>query len=103
MTGPMKTSLDRLAASAADLAVEVRGDPGTEITGVTHDSRNVRPGDLFCCIPGAVSDGHLFARDAVEAGAAALLVERSLDHGVPEIVVTDARRAAGRCASEIYG
>ncbi|MGH2694031.1 MAG: UDP-N-acetylmuramoyl-L-alanyl-D-glutamate--2,6-diaminopimelate ligase [Actinomycetota bacterium] len=103
MTGAMKSSLDRLARAAGDLVVEIRGDAATEIFGLTHDSRQVRPGDLFCCIPGALTDGHLYAADAVNAGAVGLLVERVLEMGVPELVVSDARRAAGRCAAHLFG
>ena len=46
----------------------------TDISRVEYDSRKVLPGDLFCCIVGLLSDGHDFARQALEAGAVALLV-----------------------------
>ena len=58
--------------------LELRGDPRTEIASVTHDSRAVGAGDLFCCVPGSTADGHDHAPAAVAAGAAALLVERPL-------------------------
>ena len=51
------------------------------VGGISHDSRHVRPGDLFCCVPGVVSDGHAFALDAVERGAVGLLCE----HFIPEL------------------
>ena len=44
------------------------GDPDVEITSITHDSRQVDPGTCFACIPGAVTDGHDHAADAVAAG-----------------------------------
>lgn len=50
-----------------------------EITDVIYDSRKVRAGCLFVCIPGAKTDGHKYAADAVKAGAAALLVEREVE------------------------
>ena len=50
-----------------------------EVTSVTNDSRRVRPGALYACIPGARVDGHDFAAAAVGAGARALLVERRID------------------------
>ncbi len=50
-----------------------------EITDVIYDSRKVRAGCLFVCIPGAKADGHKYAADAVKAGAAALLVEREVE------------------------
>src|SRR5215469_8541179 len=49
--------------------LETVGDPSAvEVGGISHDSRRVVPGDLFCCVPGEVSDGHRFAREAVERG-----------------------------------
>ena len=49
-----------------------------EITDVIYDSRKVQEGCLFVCIPGAKADGHMYAADAVKAGAAALLVEHEV-------------------------
>jgi UDP-N-acetylmuramoyl-L-alanyl-D-glutamate--2,6-diaminopimelate ligase len=81
-------------------ALEVTGDP--DIRGVTHDSRRVGDGFLFCCLPGTDVDGHDFAAAAVRAGAAALLCERALDVDVPQVVVTDARRAMARVAANYW-
>jgi len=75
--------------------LEMRGDPRTEIASVTHDSRAVGPGDLFCCVPGSTSDGHDHAPAAVAAGAAALLVERPLGLPVAEARVASVRAAMG--------
>ena len=56
--------------------LETVGDPSAvEVGGITHDSRRVVPGDLFCCVPGLVSDGHRYAREAVERGAIGVLCE----------------------------
>lgn len=73
------------------------------ITGVAYDSRKAGPGHLFCCIPGLVTDGHLFASEAVAAGAVALIAERPLSLGVPELIVDDARPAAAVAAATFYG
>lgn len=54
-----------------------------EITNLANDNRRVTPGTLFFCVPGFTRDGHDFAPDAVERGAAAHVVERSLDLNVP--------------------
>ena len=89
-----------LARAAGDLLVEA--PPDLNITGLAHDSRAVQPGDLFFCVPGLKRDGHDFAAGALAAGAGALVVEHPLDVG-PEVVVSDARRAAGRIAAEFYG
>jgi UDP-N-acetylmuramoyl-L-alanyl-D-glutamate--2,6-diaminopimelate ligase len=90
--------LERLIA--AELAGEAAS---TEITGLAYDSRTVRPGDLFFCVSGFHSDGHDFAEQAVEAGAAALVVERRMGLGIPEIVVESARRAMAAVAARFYG
>ena len=69
-----------------------------------HDSSEVRPGALFCCVVGQHDDGHDHAAAAVAAGAVALLVERPLDLGVPEIRVRRrAVRALGPVASLVHG
>ncbi len=77
------------------------------ITDVTHDSHQVRPGSLFACVVGSTADGHDHASTAVEAGAAALLVQRELagpaERAVPQIVVSDTRRAMGRFAAAVWG
>jgi UDP-N-acetylmuramoyl-L-alanyl-D-glutamate--2,6-diaminopimelate ligase len=74
-----------------------------EITGLAYDSRAVKPGDLFFCVSGFSSDGHDFAPAAVRAGAAALVVERHLDVGVPELLVESARAAMAPAAARFYG
>jgi len=81
-----------------------RGDPAsTDVRAVTHDSRAVVPGALFCCLPGARVDGHDFAADAVEAGAIALLCERPLDIAVTQVIVADARAAMAPIAAAFFG
>lgn len=57
----------------------VRGTVEQEITDAIYDSRKVAEGCLFVCIPGAKTDGHQYAAAAVEAGAAALLVEHEVE------------------------
>jgi UDP-N-acetylmuramoyl-L-alanyl-D-glutamate--2,6-diaminopimelate ligase len=55
------------------------------VTGLTSDSRAVRPGHLFVAVPGAAADGRRFIADAVERGAAAVLAPdgTSWPPGVP--------------------
>jgi UDP-N-acetylmuramoyl-L-alanyl-D-glutamate--2,6-diaminopimelate ligase len=85
--------------------VEVRaihGAPG-DVTSVTRDSRRVVAGSLFCCVAGSVTDGHLFATEAVDAGAGTLLVERHLGVDATQVVVDDVRVAMGRIAAAFHG
>jgi UDP-N-acetylmuramoyl-L-alanyl-D-glutamate--2,6-diaminopimelate ligase len=79
------------------------GAPEVEISGLAYSSQSVTPGALFFCVPGFRSDGHDFAPDAVRRGAAALVTERRLDLGVPEVVVDDVRAAMGPAAARFYG
>ncbi len=83
--------------------------PGTDpvIRGVTYDSRHVAPGDLFFALPGAVVDGHAYLAQAIELGAAAVVVE-SIPEDVPlgacpAVVVPDSRRALAPIATRFYG
>jgi UDP-N-acetylmuramoyl-L-alanyl-D-glutamate--2,6-diaminopimelate ligase len=68
--------------------VETRGAiDGTVIHAIDFDSRSVRLGSLFCCLPGATVDGHDHAAEAVAAGASALLCERFVPVDVPQVRV----------------
>lgn len=85
---------------------EMRGDPAVEVTFVTHDSRRVRPGSVFSCVPGSSYDGHDFAAEAVGAGAAALLVAHFVDlpgAAVPQVRVGDPRATMGMLAAALHG
>ncbi|MFM7686496.1 MAG: UDP-N-acetylmuramoyl-L-alanyl-D-glutamate--2,6-diaminopimelate ligase [Actinomycetota bacterium] len=95
--------LGDLVGAAGTAGARLIGDETTMVGGITHDSRRVQPGWMFCCVPGANTDGHDHAPAAVAAGAAALLVERPLPLDVPQLVVPDARRAVGHVAAELWG
>jgi UDP-N-acetylmuramoyl-L-alanyl-D-glutamate--2,6-diaminopimelate ligase len=82
---------------------QVVGDTSIEIEDLAYDSRAVRPGTLFFCVPGERADGHDFAERAVEAGAAALVVMRLLSLRVPQVVVDDVREAMALAAAEFFG
>ena len=77
--------------------------PRLEVSGLAYSSQSVTPGTLFFCVPGFRSDGHDFAPDAVERGAVALVCQRALGLGVPEVVVEDVRAAMGPAAARFYG
>jgi UDP-N-acetylmuramoyl-L-alanyl-D-glutamate--2,6-diaminopimelate ligase len=90
--------------------IETVGDPtAVDVGGIAHDSRRVVPGDLFCCVPGLLSDGHEYAIQAVDRGAVGLVCE----HFIPELVelpVVQTRIAPGtirtvmaRLAASFYG
>jgi UDP-N-acetylmuramoyl-L-alanyl-D-glutamate--2,6-diaminopimelate ligase len=88
---------------AAGVAADLRGGASVEIRDLAYDSRLVAPGTLYFCFPGEHSDGHDFAATALDAGAAALVVERPLDLDLPQAHVEDARAAMAPLAAAFHG
>src|SRR6476469_8887692 len=72
-----------------------------EITGITDDSRQVQPGNVFVAYRGVEADGHRYIPDAIKRGAAAIVCESDWSHeSVPVIRVRDGRAAfAWLCAA----
>ena len=70
-------------------------DPGRPIAGVSIDTRTLKPGQMFVAIAGPNFDGHDFVAQAVERGAAALMVHRDIASppGVPVVRVGDTTQA----------
>ncbi len=81
--------------------------PDAAVTGVTHASTDVRPGDLFAGVPGRSGSGARFAAQAVSAGAAAVLTDppgaAQVPSGVPVLIVADVRAALGPVSARVYG
>jgi UDP-N-acetylmuramoyl-L-alanyl-D-glutamate--2,6-diaminopimelate ligase len=82
---------------------QIVGDGEVAVARIAYRSDRVAPGDLFCCLRGLSADGHDYAGDAVGRGAAALMVERPLGLGVPEVVVPDRRLGMALAAAELNG
>lgn len=76
-----------------------------DITLVTEDSRKVRPGAMFVAVIGTARDGHDFVRDALDRGAAAVVVERqdAAPTGVATLVVPSTRQALATLAARFHG
>ena len=102
-----------LAELAELLGVKLRGPggpvtvPGVTVSGVTHDSRRVRPGDLYVALPGGHHHGAEFCPDAAQAGAVAVLTDpggRAAARGcaLPVFVVADPRARLGEVADWVY-
>jgi UDP-N-acetylmuramoyl-L-alanyl-D-glutamate--2,6-diaminopimelate ligase len=87
--------------------VEVEGDPELEVTGITHDSRLVRPGDLYVARAGEHTHGIDHVAEALAAGAVAVLTDRESASRATEagavVVVPDPRGAMGPAAAWTYG
>jgi UDP-N-acetylmuramoyl-tripeptide--D-alanyl-D-alanine ligase len=95
-------TLDRVAAALGDGAGTRHPHGTSELKGVTTDSRAVSRGQLFVALVGEKFDGHDFLRDAVQQGAAAVVVSRAIpadDLGVPVFVVPDTLVALGQLAN----
>lgn len=96
--------LDSLLAAVRGVQIVSPPDAGaTEIAAVVHDTRDVTPGALFCCVTGATVDGHDLAPAAAIAGAAALLVEHDVDSTLPALRVASVRDALGPVAAAFWG
>ena len=96
----------RPLAGVRDLVGDV-AEPGditsVTVTGVTHDSRAVQPGDLYAALPGAHVHGAEFVHQAVASGAVALFTDRAGDYPVPALVAAEPRRHLGAVAAWVYG
>ncbi|MBV7694888.1 UDP-N-acetylmuramoyl-L-alanyl-D-glutamate--2,6-diaminopimelate ligase [Streptomyces sp. TRM70350] len=103
---PERASATPLADLADQLGVTAP-ERAAEVTGITHDSRAVRPGDLYAALPGARAHGADFVTQAVGLGAAAVLTdpagtERAAATGLPVLTVDDPRARMGELAATIY-
>jgi UDP-N-acetylmuramoyl-L-alanyl-D-glutamate--2,6-diaminopimelate ligase len=99
------TPLDQLGAL---LTVPVEASAQVSVTGITHASDAVLPGDLYAALPGARRHGAEFIAAAAAAGAVAVLTDpagadRARAAGLPALVVADPRAVLGIVASRIYG
>ena len=95
--------------------LEATADLEMEISHVSYDSRQTRPGDLFVAMPGFAVDGHDFIGKAMEAGAAAVLCEKTPQGGIyedgsnipqggiPYVRVANSRRALAVVGANFYG
>lgn len=84
--------------------LEQHGNLTPNVTGVTDDSRRVMPGTVFVAVRGERVDGHRFLPQALQSGAAALIVQQPQSpETVPVIRVKDSRRALGLLGSRFYG
>ena len=107
---PTRTPLEELSRrfELAD-AAGTQAPAGLAVTGVTLDSRDVRPGDLYVGVPGAKRHGAEFAAQAAERGASAILTDAAgarlaRDAGIPILVSPAHPRAIlGEVSAVVYG
>ncbi len=103
---PLWTSAEIEAATGGTASVLF------DVTGVTFDSREAGPGDLFVAMPGTASDGHDFVEQAFAQGAVAALVSKSVSGHhvlVPDVaealtaLAIEARRRTGATVIGVTG
>jgi UDP-N-acetylmuramoyl-L-alanyl-D-glutamate--2,6-diaminopimelate ligase len=104
---PRAVSPYRLVDLAAALPAQLTGPAGGAVTGVTHASGEVRPGDLYAALPGARRHGAEFAAAAAAAGAVAVLTDpagapAASATGLPVLVVEEPRSVLGAAAAAVY-
>jgi UDP-N-acetylmuramoyl-tripeptide--D-alanyl-D-alanine ligase len=97
MNGHHMTNLQQAAGWMA--GARISGDPSCTFSRVHTDSRTVEPGDLFVALKGERFDAHDFLADVVARGAAAVLVSRDIDAGIPALIVPDTRLGLGELAA----
>ncbi len=86
--------------------ISIIGEPDTDIKGIAYDSRDIKKEDLFFCISGYKTDGHKFAYDAFNNGAAAFIVENEIQDEIYKkalvIKVADSRKALSRISANYF-
>ncbi len=85
--------------------VKIVGKGNPDLTGISENSKTTHPGELFVCIPGAKHDGRVYAEEALQFGARAVMVQGDALKGVavPQLVVKDSRESLARLSNLYYG
>ena len=84
--------------------ISLEGNLQVQILGITYDSRQAKPGDLFVALKGAKTDGAQFVEEAIARGAVALAAEHRLPPraGIATLQMQDARRFLAQAARVIF-
>lgn len=80
--------------------------PTVNVTGLCFDSRKVKPGDVYFCLPGLTYDGHDFIEDAIDHGALCIVHSKEIEKKKPGVIyikVQDVNDAMNQCARLFYG
>ena len=82
---------------------QIIGSDRLNVTGIAYNSREVKPGNVFVCIKGFQTDGHKYAEDAIERGAAAIIAEHDMSRfGVTCVICENTRYALASISAEFY-
>lgn len=80
--------------------------PTVNVTGLCFDSRKVKPGDIYFCLPGLTYDGHDFIDDAISHGALCIVHAKEIEEKKPGVIyikVQNVNDAMNQCARLFYG
>ena len=96
--------LNELMAHSRVTPYSCTGNADVEITGITYDSRRIRPGYLFVCIRGEHHDGHAYISEAAAKGAVAVVIDKETEirDALGVVKVSDSREALGDIAGAFY-
>ncbi|MGW3570876.1 UDP-N-acetylmuramoyl-L-alanyl-D-glutamate--2,6-diaminopimelate ligase [Streptomyces sp. NPDC000941] len=105
---PLRELADQLGIDVPKAPDAPKAPEEAAVTGITHDSRAVRPGDVYAALPGARLHGADFAAQAADLGAVAVLTDpggadRAAATGLPVLAVENPRGRMGALAATIYG
>ncbi len=84
--------------------ISINGNTNIEVTGINHDSRKIKSGDIFIAIEGFRVDGHNFIQQAIDNGAKAIILSKKIfiDKDITVVEVEDSRLALAKVSSEFY-
>lgn len=94
-----------LSAASVLLSAQLTSEEEISFTGIAQSDVEVQPGDIFIALPGERHHGASFIGNAVKNGAVAVLTDEAgakLAHGIPTLIVTQPREAAGILATAFY-
>ncbi|MDK1375120.1 UDP-N-acetylmuramoyl-L-alanyl-D-glutamate--2,6-diaminopimelate ligase [Sinorhizobium sp. 6-70] len=97
---------DLAGAAFPELSAQLKGvSSDIEIAGITADSRQVKPGDLFVAVAGTKANGAAYIADALSRGAAAVVTVAGAvaEAGVPVFGLSEPRRFLAKAAAAFYG
>ena len=95
--------LSKLTESVKNGKMIFEGEWEREISELSTDSRQKTENGLFFCLKGGISDGHLYASEAVRNGAVAIVTEKELSLSVPQFLVKNVRAALAEFSSMFHG
>lgn len=83
---------------------KIKGNKDIQVRDICYDSRKINPGDIFVCIKGLNTDGHLYIDDAVKRGAKVIVSEKWIDRAssVTQVLVSNARIALARLSRAFF-